>query len=113
MQREGCDPENMQAQDFLCDFCGQHWAEDRPMMEGHQGSLICGNCLTVAYTECVLGKVGEPGKCVMCLEDRDEACWRSPVREEGVICRRCARQSATGLERDPDSAWVKPKGDDA
>jgi len=120
MRREGSDPENLSPSDFLCDFCGREWSEQRPMVEGHQGALICGACLKVAYAEVLLHKVGdEPRplgegatreKCVMCLEEgRDELHWRSPVDETKLVCRRCIKMGASTLERDKDSAWTKPQ----
>lgn len=123
MLRQGADPENLDAADFLCNFCGRSWSDDNPMIEGHQGSLICAKCLTVAYAE--VGRTSsaegadEAGKkariapddrpkCILCLEHRDEPAWRSPVAEDQYACRRCVRQGATTLERDPDSNWKKP-----
>jgi hypothetical protein len=41
----------MSVSDFLCDFCGRAWDGAFPMVEGHQGSLICGGCLSVAWLE--------------------------------------------------------------
>ncbi len=96
---------------FRCDFCRRGWADDRPMVEGHQGSLVCGPCLTVAYTEVVLRRASSapPGtKCTMCLEDRDETMWRSPAHEEAVICDRCIKQAAGRLVKDPECNWKKP-----
>ena len=83
------------------------------MVEGHRGSLVCGNCLAVASSE-INAYNEDPTdestvKCVMCLEDRKGAHWRSPLYEEAVICKRCCRQSATTLEKDPDFEWSKPK----
>lgn len=103
----------MQVTDFLCDFCGKAWDGAFPLVEGHQGSLICGSCLTVAYTETVHMEMnGAPAgyKCTMCLEERDQRAWQSPVREEGVVCLRCIKQSATRLDKDPDWDWNKPAG---
>ena len=54
MQRPGINPENAEMSDFLCDFCRQEWTTAIPMVEGHRGSLICGSCLTIAYTEVFL-----------------------------------------------------------
>jgi hypothetical protein len=98
---------------FVCDFCAQPWREDRPMVEGHRGSLICANCLSIAYTELVhLGAssaVGADETCVLCLETgRADPHWRSPAREESVACRRCIKQSAGVLHKDKDTPWTKP-----
>lgn len=96
---------------FKCDFCRQSWAEDRPMVEGHQGSLVCANCLTIAYTEVVTNQtpsVENVEKCVMCLEQRKQPGWRSPLHDDALICLRCIKQSATVFEKDPDSLWSRP-----
>jgi hypothetical protein len=129
MHRAGADPEHMQAEDFLCDFCGSHWAPDRPMIEGHRGSLICGSCLSAAWLSVLgpnsareplaaaqgasLGDGSGAGArdglaCVMCLEVRREAHWGNPLRAESRICRRCIDLSARRLARDPDAGWKPP-----
>lgn len=117
MRREGCDEDNLAMEDFLCDYCGNEWTDDRPMVEGHHGSCVCGRCLTVAYTELGLTvRGGDSGssegvpagaKCNLCLEVREESIWKSPVRE-AYLCRRCAKQSAGVLQKDKDNAWSKP-----
>jgi hypothetical protein len=113
MHRPGADPENMGPDDFLCDFCGRGWAEDRPMVEGHRGSLICGRCLTVAYTEAVthgLRSATSGAACTLCLEPRDGPAWASPGRPEAVACLRCIKQSAGVLTKDPEANWRRPEG---
>ncbi|MEO1007186.1 MAG: hypothetical protein AAFX79_01310 [Planctomycetota bacterium] len=117
MHRPGSNPLDMQPQDFVCDFTGRTWDGTFPLVEGHQGSLICGDALAVAYTEVVLhGQSSMPqgATCTMCLEVREEPGWQSPVpvgdRDTGaVICRRCIRQSATRLHKDADWTWTKPE----
>ena len=112
MQRPGADPQDMQVADFICDFSGRAWDGAFPMVEGHQGALISGDSLTLAYTALVLddGASSIPGAtCTMCLEERDEPAWRSPVRPEAVICRRCVKQAAGRLHKDPDWDWTKPE----
>ncbi len=114
MHREGADPFNMQPEDFLCDFCGLPWSEDRPFVEGHRGSCICGKCLTVAYSALVHLNAGEPlgegGACTLCLEPkRDQPHWRSPALPEKLACIRCVKQSAGVLHKDPEADWEKPK----
>lgn len=96
---------------FVCDFCRRHWEEDRPMVEGHRGALICARCLTPAYVELVHHSGGEAARgrhCTMCLEDRDQGEWESPMFPEARICLRCVKQAAGVLARDPDSGWKKP-----
>jgi hypothetical protein len=111
MRRPGCDEDNLEMADFLCDFCGSVWIEDLPMVEGHKGSCICGKCLTVAYTGVVLGEAGsapEGYQCTLCLEKRPEHGWASPVREEASICRRCIKQCAGVLSKDKETPWTRP-----
>ncbi len=120
MRKPGIDENNVQMSDVLCDFCHREWTEDLPMVEGHQGSCICGRCLTVAYTEVVLNQTNSAGdeyKCTMCLEreiDRQalnrsgEPGWQSPMYSEAVICRRCIKLAAGTLHKDKDFAWTKP-----
>ena len=58
MRKPGTDESNVQMSDVLCDFCGREWTEQVPMIEGHQGSCLCANCLTLAYTEVVVNGGG-------------------------------------------------------
>ena len=109
MHNEGADG----AEYFVCDFCLNTWSDDRPMVEGHRGALVCSHCLSIAFSELVHLRSGspvEPGEtCVLCLEpDRPGLHWRSPVREEAIGCIRCIKQSAGVLHKDPDHAWTKP-----
>ena len=82
------------------------------MVEGHRGSLICGPCLTVAYTELVhlhTGQERSGGLCVMCLEHRPQAQWESPLQPGTCACVRCVRQAAGVMSKDPDSGWKRPE----
>ena len=120
MRKPDTNESNVQMSDVLCDFCRREWTEDLPMVEGHQGSCICGRCLTIAYTEVVNNSVNAAPadfKCALCLEalrDRQalkresEPGWQSPAYPESGICRRCIKQSAGVLVKDPDSGWKKP-----
>ena len=112
MQRPGADPDNMEMADFLCDFCGEAWTDDRPMVEGHQGHAVCGVCLAAAFRALVL-KTGDapalPGeKCIMCLETRQEPHWSPPAKPEARICTRCTRQSAAVLSKEKEMGWQRP-----
>ncbi len=114
MHRPGTDPDNVRMSDVLCDFCLAEWTEDRPMIEGHHGSVICGNCLRVAYTAVCLAETDDASEdcmCTMCLERRSDPAWQSPVRDEAVVCRRCIKLAARQLERDPDLGWQRPAGE--
>lgn len=112
MQREGADPLNMQPEDFICDFCEHTWSEDRPMVEGHRGSLICGKCLTLAHATTIVQDAGEmPGDddtCTMCLMHKHDAPhWRSPA-EGAMICKECVLRGGLMLVKDPETEWVPP-----
>ena len=103
----------MQMEDILCDFCAQQWTMERPMVEGHRGACICGNCLTIAWTELIDHKLSdEPAEdeaCCLCRETgRTDPHWRSPIDDTKLACRRCVKQSAGVLHKDKDIAWTKP-----
>ncbi len=122
MRKPGTDPNNVQMSEVLCDFCHREWSPDEPMIEGHQGSCLCGRCLTVAYTEVILhGNTTAPPqyKCPMCLEesgDREsldragEGGWQSPVGESAVICKRCIELAAQSLGKNSEWEWTVPQG---
>jgi len=112
MRKPGTDENNVQMSDVLCDFCHAEWTLDKPVIEGHHGSIICGNCLTVAYTQVVLHSVntGPAGyQCTMCLENRPDIAWQSPAYSEAVICQRCLKLAAGTLSKDKDFNWSKPQ----
>lgn len=110
MRRQGCDPENVLMSDVLCDFCGREWTGSLPMVEGHQGSCICGDCLADAYRALALAEpaAGAAAKCVLCLEQREEPTWSPTGAEAPRACRRCVRQSAAVLQKDGTGGWRKP-----
>jgi len=98
----------------FCDYCARQWDPEGTelMIEGHQGSLICLKCLNTAFASVVLhsGGTENSGKtCAMCLEERDQPEWASPIEESKRICLRCIKQAATALEKDPESGWKRPK----
>ena len=120
MRKPGTNPDDVGMSDVLCDLCHRVWSEDIPMLEGHQGSCVCGNCLTVAYADVVLGDASTaPAEftCPMCLEshaDREaldranEGGWQSPAGDNATICRRCVDLGAKALHRDKGIDWRKP-----
>lgn len=111
MRRPGTDPQNVQMSDVLCDFCRTQWTESIPFIEGHQGSCLCGPCLTAAYTEVVKnGTSTAPAgsTCTMCLEVRRDPGWAGPGHPEAIICKRCINLAATALSKDKDYGWKKP-----
>jgi len=114
MHRPGTDENNVQMSDVLCDFCLRPWREDLPVVEGHRGAVICGECLREAYRALVLKKAGSDpaapsgAMCVLCREERQEPGWVRPGSAEPVACTRCVRQSAAVLAKDKDYGWTKP-----
>ncbi len=111
MHRDGLDEDNVQPEDILCDFCGNTaWANDTPCVEGHQGSIVCGNCLLVAYTELVLTCTGTTSKdkCRMCLEHREDPVWLGAIEPIAPICLRCTKQASSVLHKSKEWDWLKP-----
>ncbi|MBL9000274.1 MAG: hypothetical protein JNK25_03985 [Phycisphaerae bacterium] len=100
---------------FRCDFCHTAWREDLPMVEGHRGSLICGECLRAAFTGVVLKSAGEEAGggvvCVLCLSAPEGKVWRREPTGPAA-CRRCVNQSARVLAKDADSGWKLPRAED-
>lgn len=97
----------------VCDFCSREWdpAGTEIMIEGHQGSLICTRCLSTAYADIVHHGGGfehQGKKCTMCIEERNQPQWESPVNEQSRVCLRCIKQAATALEKDPETGWKRP-----
>ncbi len=119
MHRPGADTDAMLPTDILCDFCTRPWTDEVPMVEGHQGSCICGDCLATAWRSVIdagiddapaqAAEESEPAwKCSLCLEAREDPAFRSPIREEALVCRRCIRLAGRALDSDPDHDWRKP-----
>lgn len=112
MHRPGADMLNAEPQDFICDFCHSSWSEDRPMIEGHRGSLICGPCLSMACREVLVASGGAEARngvgCALCLQTNPVKHWVSPIDDGVVACRECIERSARLLSRDKDSGWRQP-----
>ena len=111
MFRDGANPDSMDMNDVLCDFCHAVWKEDIPMIEGHRGSCICGKCLRMAWGVVVVNKMNDSSgeaTCRMCLQEREDPCYQSPAYEDALICRRCIRMSAHTLQMDDDGEWEMP-----
>ena len=108
MRRDGTNPDDVQPEDVLCDFCLEPaWALNRPCVEGHHGSIICGVCLSKAWVVVQCERDGEaPATCTMCLEDRDEPGWRGDTSAH--ICKRCIKQAAGAMHKSNDWDWTKP-----
>ena len=90
---------------------GTRTTPSRPLIEGHHGSHLCGECLSLAYL--AVAHEGRDDRkegvaCTMCLETREDEHWRSPEHPDSMMCRRCIKQSATALEKDKDYTWRRP-----
>jgi len=121
MRKPSTDEQNVQPTDVLCDFCHREWDPDEPMLEGHQGSCICGKCLRTAYVDVVLNdnnSAGEDYQCTMCLEASEdrraldragEPGWRSPMYDDACVCKRCIELAAKALHKDKTYEWTKPE----
>lgn len=92
-----------------CDFCGTDWDEVRPMVEGHQGSVICLACLRYALDQ------AEPApdsfQCAMCLMEKPAQArlWTHPgpkpspgLNPNAAICWDCVRLAAKTFHKDKD-----------
>lgn len=122
MQRPGADPQAILPSDILCDFCMRPWTDDIPLVEGHRGSCICGDCLSTAWRAVIdagLDDAPPPSTsedpdtppswiCTLCLEPRTDPAFQSPVHPESFVCRRCIRLAGRALDSDPDHNWNKP-----
>ena len=111
MHREGMNEQDVQPEDILCDYCGEaSWAAGEACVEGHRGSIVCGECLTKAYRWVVIEERGVPvdSACRMCLEVRDDPVWSADVDPDAHICLRCIKQSSTILEKSRHWDWVRP-----
>jgi hypothetical protein len=126
MHRPGSNPEQMSETDFICDFCGSTWKPDRPMVEGHKGTLICGVCLTSACRQVLVDNAGitvpQHVACTLCLLNKSGDYWQSATRVDvseseiviepepgNAVCRWCIEKSAGMLEKDGEGGWKRPK----
>ena len=112
MHKPGTDPLDVQMTDVLCDYCHREWSETIQMIEGHHGSCVCGRCLSTAYAAVVHGGIDDGQgafKCRMCLEERSDTSWASPIDPEALVCLRCIKLAARALEKDPESGWRRPE----
>jgi hypothetical protein len=111
MQRPETNPQDVQPEDILCDFCHRPtWSLNIASIEGHHGSVICVDCLKYAWIDVVDTETGiqlDGDTCTMCLEQRTDPAWRSPMHEEACICRRCIKLAAQAFRKDGNSGWVK------
>ncbi len=108
MHKPGTNVNDVQMTDVLCDFCERVWDERHIFIEGHRGSVICGKCLHLAEVEIIEhdNSSASPGySCTMCLTERDEPGWQSPLRDTAHICKRCITWAIEAITKDADLIW--------
>lgn len=71
------------------------------MAEGHQGSIICLECLKKAQAGSHGGLT--PFKCTMCLREPLPTKMLRWESREATICGECIQQAAKAFARDPDT----------
>ncbi len=97
---------------ITCDFTGEDWDGESPMIEGHQGSVVCAEALLMAVEQAE--PATERTQCTMCLRHRDPPMkmWRHPAPPEkanpdAVICWECIKLADRTFAKDPDVEWEK------
>ena len=97
-----------------CDFCGTDWDEVLPMIEGHQGSILCLECLKRATDE--ITPTDESINCTLCLMEKepDTPVWQPTERPEtansnAAICYSCMKQAMGTFSKDPDVDYKTPR----
>jgi len=97
---------------IACDFTGEDWDGEAPMIEGHHGSVLSLDGLAMAVEHA--GDHDEPFTCTMCLRRYDEGgkAWQPDPppahgNPEAIICWDCVQQADKAFDRDPDTDWVR------
>ncbi|QDU70217.1 hypothetical protein [Mucisphaera calidilacus] len=95
---------------IACDFTGEDWDGESPMIEGHKGSVISLPALARAVEEATETETAVA--CTMCLQEREPGMrvWRGDEGIEGregaaVICWDCIQQADRTFARDPEVEW--------
>lgn len=101
---------------IACDFTGNDWDMEEPMIEGHRGAVISLAALAMAIEGATERE--EPFDCTMCLRPQEAGAkgWQNPsppptANAEAVICWDCIQQADMAFGRDPDTDWqrrIKP-----
>lgn len=106
-----------------CDFCGTDWdaydeSQQRPMVEGHRGSVICLPCLKQALAE--MKPAADPYFCTLCVREKIDPSlprWFHPapvpspgLNAHAVVCRDCIHQAAGKFSKDQDVPWRWERG---
>ncbi len=97
----------------LCDFCHTPWDGQAAMIEGHQGSVICLDCLKTALKEAAT--YADKYKCTLCLRINIPGTlprWSRAEHPHAVVCQECLFQAAKAMSKAPhaDFQWLPPAG---
>ena len=103
MHRPGADPEAILPSDILCDFCTRPWSDDIPLVEGHQGSCICGKCLATAWQAVI--DAGVLTQVVRLLEHKAPSVVTPALRILGNLVTGDDIQTQQVLDASPDEVW--------
>ena len=97
---------------LACDFCGTDWDMEKPMIEGHKGSILCIDCLARGIEEAKPAPAGF--MCTMCRQDYEAGTKayipleRAPnANPKAVICWDCLQQADRTFARDKDTDWER------
>jgi hypothetical protein len=97
---------------LACDFCGRDWDMEKPMIEGHRGSILCIDCLARAIGDAA--DAGEPFACTMCLRRFDAGGRRyrsvepsTDANADAVICWDCIQQADRAFGKDAQTDWQR------
>ena len=89
---------------ITCDFCGMDWDQEKPMVEGHRGAVMCLDCVKVALS--AMADSPDGFTCTLCLSSREpgEPLWKpTPVatgNPKAVACGSCIDQTAEAFGKD-------------
>ena len=97
---------------IACDFTGEDWDGETPMIEGHKGAVLSLAALARAIDEAE--PAPENFECVLCLRafDAGEKAWRHPdppatANPDAVVCWDCLQQADRTFARDKDVEWER------
>ena len=89
---------------LCCDFCGTDWDMVKPMIEGHQGSILCLACLACAIDEATPRE--QPFQCTLCLREIGAGA-RAWAAGQATVCFDCLQQADRAFDKDPDTPWTR------
>lgn len=95
---------------IACDFTGEDWDNEAPMIEGHQGSVLSLKALALAIDHAAA--VDEGTQCTMCRKHYKpgDKMWKpNPLPPEAnpaaAICWDCIQQADKAFAQDRDIDW--------